>query len=308
MLDMNVDQIKIQLDAYIAKHGPWTAHPIKLAEGIDTMGASVNANQVLYLHRILQSVADLARKPLNALRILDLGALEGQFAIEFALQGASVVAVEGRKSNCDRIRFAADLLGLKNLDIIESDVRVINKKVIGSFDVVLCLGLYYHIDKESILPFSRLLFELTENLCVIDTHIAFNGRHDLEGYKGDLYWENQPESSDQQVEENNWSCLSRLPSFFFTDASFRNLISDLGFSSLHVSENPYYRIMSDRRTFIAVKGQSVSLKTYETPSPVHHPNEACRVVVEPINSPDENKMDQLEQKRPASFFNRWWSR
>ena len=44
--------------------------------------------------RVIQAVADLARRPLRDLRILDLACLSGYFAIEFATHGAQVVGID----------------------------------------------------------------------------------------------------------------------------------------------------------------------------------------------------------------------
>src|SRR5208283_4911140 len=56
-------------------------------------------------------------------RLLDLACLEGLFAIEFA-----------RK-----------VLGLSNCRLIKGDVRSISAEL-GSFDVILCAGILYHLD------------------------------------------------------------------------------------------------------------------------------------------------------------------
>jgi predicted RNA methylase len=45
--------------------------------------------------RINQIVADLSKKPISESRILDLACWEGDFAAEFAMRGANVVATEG---------------------------------------------------------------------------------------------------------------------------------------------------------------------------------------------------------------------
>jgi 2-polyprenyl-3-methyl-5-hydroxy-6-metoxy-1,4-benzoquinol methylase len=39
---------------------------------------------------VVQLVADLAHEPIERLRVLDLGAFEGLFAVELARQGATV--------------------------------------------------------------------------------------------------------------------------------------------------------------------------------------------------------------------------
>ena len=56
------------------------------------------------LARIVQMVSDSAREPLSELRILDLASLEGRFSAEFALRGAEVLGIEGRRTNIDAQR------------------------------------------------------------------------------------------------------------------------------------------------------------------------------------------------------------
>lgn len=274
------------LSEFVAKNGPWTAHPITLAPGISTIQDGVNENHLLYLARIVQAARDLVG-PLKQVRVLDLGALEGGFAIEFAMHGAESVAVEGRSINCERIRFAKESLGLRNLKVIEADVRSLKSSELGTFDVVLCLGLFYHIDRASILPFTKTLFEMTRGICIIDTHVSLFGRHSLthggSTYSGDLFFEHAETASDEEVQRNNWASLGREPSFFFTEPSFCNLMQDVGFSSLMSVKNPYYRTMLDRSTFVAVKGAAVPLLSHSLSGQAQHPEQPCLSVVEPIN-------------------------
>lgn len=274
------------LAEFVAKNGPWTAHPIQLAPGVATISEGVNENQLLYLARVVQAVRDLAG-PIDQLRVLDLGALEGGFAIELAMQGAQCVVVEGRQVNCDRIRFATEALGLKSVEIVQADVRTLDVARLGTFDVVLCLGLFYHIDRSSILPFARLLHALTKRVCIIDTHVAFFDRHTLTDggstYTGDLFVEHAPDATEAQLLANNWASLGRDPSFFFTEPSFCNLMQDLGFSSLVTVQNPYYRTMMDRRTFAAIKGTPTPLRSHPLQESGRHPEQGSRAVVEPLN-------------------------
>src|SRR6185312_9184851 len=85
-------------DQIASQHGEWTAHDIRLAEGVSTRLGHGDHHR---LRRCLQLAADLTGRPLDALRVLDLGALEGQYAIEFALHGAEAVAIEGRNANIE---------------------------------------------------------------------------------------------------------------------------------------------------------------------------------------------------------------
>jgi 2-polyprenyl-3-methyl-5-hydroxy-6-metoxy-1,4-benzoquinol methylase len=90
----------------------------------------------LRVRRITQVMADFPRKPWTDLRVLDLGSLEGQFAMEFALKGAQVVAIEGREENNVKARAAAASKGLKNIQFVTDDVRNLSREHFGQYDVV----------------------------------------------------------------------------------------------------------------------------------------------------------------------------
>jgi 2-polyprenyl-3-methyl-5-hydroxy-6-metoxy-1,4-benzoquinol methylase len=77
----------------------------------------------VHLQRIIQVVSDITNQPLDTLRVLDLGCLEGLYGIEFAQHGAEVIAIEGREANIEKARFAKDILGLYNITFVQDDVR-----------------------------------------------------------------------------------------------------------------------------------------------------------------------------------------
>ncbi|MFL5845482.1 MAG: class I SAM-dependent methyltransferase [Solirubrobacteraceae bacterium] len=261
---------------------------MELAPGVCTVAPPLE-NELLYRRRVLQAVADVTDRPLRELRVLDLGALEGGFAIEFAMHGAEVVAVEGRKGNCERIAFAAEVLGLDNLATHQQDVRAVTVDELGTFDVVLCLGLLYHLDAESVLPFLRNLAALTTKACVIDTHVALYDRMTItdEGrtYAGDLFVEHPEGATQRQIDESWWASLDTTPSFFFTEPSLLNALQDVGYSSVHRCEVPYYQIMFDRRTLICLRRERVALRSWSGHVDVAptRPPVGSRDVVEPIN-------------------------
>src|SRR5579871_6135865 len=136
---MIADEIKRKKSAIETKHGPWTAYNIDLGHGIQTAPHLSCAH--LRLRRVVQTVADHAAKPWDQLRILDLASLEGIFALEFASHGARVVAIEGREANNARAQFAAEALGLSNVEFVTDDVRNLSERKYGRFDVVLCSGI-----------------------------------------------------------------------------------------------------------------------------------------------------------------------
>src|SRR5687768_3012721 len=71
MMSANLQQV-------VAEHGPWTAMAIKLADGSYTRAPAVDHR----LGRLVQMALDLSGKPLSAARVVDLGCLEGHYAIE----------------------------------------------------------------------------------------------------------------------------------------------------------------------------------------------------------------------------------
>ena len=64
-----------------------------------------------------------------------------------------MVAIEGREANAAKARVAAEVLGLERLEIRVEDVRELSAERHGTFDVVLCLGLLYHLDADDLFPF-----------------------------------------------------------------------------------------------------------------------------------------------------------
>jgi 2-polyprenyl-3-methyl-5-hydroxy-6-metoxy-1,4-benzoquinol methylase len=167
------EAIRARRDDVAARYGDWTSHDVALADGLSTRPGSGDPARV---RRCLQLAVDMLHRPVEQLRVLDLGALEGQFAIEFALHGAEVVAIEGRRANVEKAALARDVLGLERLELREEDVRGLDRERHGAFDVVLCLGLLYHLDGDDVFAFIDRLAEVCTGLLILDTHVALKGR------------------------------------------------------------------------------------------------------------------------------------
>lgn len=245
--------------ALIERHGPWTAANIDLGGGVYTIGADVPTIHSAML-RFGQLFEDLAGRPLATLRILDLACLEGEYAIEFARQGAQVVGIEGRAANIEKARFAKDLLGLANLQLIHGDVRTLSRERHGAFDAVLCSGILYHLDAPDVAAFVDRIGEVCERCLVLDTHVSFRARESF-GHRGHTYWgsrfvEHHKAATAQERESSSWASLDNTTSFWFTRPSLLNALQAAGFTSVSECHSPPQpRKSGDRVTFVAIKGR-----------------------------------------------------
>jgi 2-polyprenyl-3-methyl-5-hydroxy-6-metoxy-1,4-benzoquinol methylase len=162
-------QVQLQRNELIKRYGPWTAHCIHLADNIYTFDYPHKDSR---LRRILQIAADIVTERLDKVRVLDLACLEAQFGIEFALHGANVVGIEGRDVNVAKGQFAKEILSLDNFRLVQDDVRHLSRERYGTFDVILCLGILYHLDAPDVMDFVENIFETCTRLAVIDTHFS----------------------------------------------------------------------------------------------------------------------------------------
>lgn len=126
----------------------------------------------------------------DARTILELGSLEGghSFALAALPQVERVVALEGRQASLARASFVQELLGRDNVSFVRADLQQTDLSQFGSFDVVVCLGLLYHLPEpwrlvEQIARVSRSLFLWTHYAA---PRKAKKTRH---GYRGRTYRE-----------------------------------------------------------------------------------------------------------------------
>lgn len=240
-------------DEVVERFGPWTAYNIHLGDGVYTIASGVCGMAEQRVERVAQLVGDFARCPLHELRVLDLGAYEGGFAVELARRGAEVVAIEGREPHVEKARFAAEVLGLDRLDVRHGDVRALDHDELGSFDVVLCLGVLYHLEAPDVVRVTRKLARLCSGFAVIETQVGLRGRTKVvdagREYRGFSYSEDitQPGAS-----------LDNLQSFWPTRASLFNLLADAGFTSVAECSIPVITTLDayrDHVTLVAIAGE-----------------------------------------------------
>jgi SAM-dependent methyltransferase len=257
--------VREELQRVVGQYGGWTDHNIKVAPDIYTIDRRPVSPK---LRRIVQIVSDLSGKELSGLRVLDLGCLEGGYAIEFAMHGAEVVAVEGREANIAKARVVKTLLHLDNLTLHHDDVRNLSLETWGSFDVVLCLGVFYHIDAPALFCFAERIATVCTRLAVFDTEVSVRAcrsyKHRDRVYSGRDVIEHDPRSSPEERLQELWGSLDNQTSTWLTKPSLLNLLHICGFSSVYECNVPIEpRKRDDRLTIVAIKSQLVTIKSVD---------------------------------------------
>lgn len=225
------------------------------------------AENAVRVRRVMQLTADLARRPWSDLRILDLACGEGVFAIEAALRGASVVAIDGRTERMQHGEAAARRIGLENVTFIQDDVRLVTPERLGRFDVVYVLGLLYHLDAPDVFRFLDAVRELCTGFAIVDTHVSRRAEsaaiHDGRSYEGRSYQEHAAGDAPEVVRSHLRASLDNAESFWFTRPALYRALHEAGFTSVlecHVPFAPFTG--EDRATFVAAVGGGVRVAAY----------------------------------------------
>jgi len=152
-----------ELARRVAEFDWW--HRIDLGDGLVTPGHD-------------DSPAKLARlglpDDLTGQRVLDIGAWDGFFSFEAERRGAHVVAMDGpawqRGTLSGRACFdlAHETLGSR-VEAVPLDVMELSAEELGSFDLVLCLGVLHHLRD----PWGALghIADVTRDRLIIETHV-----------------------------------------------------------------------------------------------------------------------------------------
>ncbi len=279
------------------EHGAWTAMSIHLGDNRYTRMPPVADWR---LRRFVQLVADLLGKPISQARVLDLACLEGHYAIEFALHGAEVTALEIRDDNIAKARYAKEQMGLHKLTLVQDDVRNISVEKYGHFDVIICAGLIYHLDVPDVFAFTERMAEMCTRLTIIESQMSLQD-HDRVEYKGQPYWglwyqEHAPDATPEEKAADSWASIDNTRSFWFTPASMCNLVAQAGFSSCFECHNPVIpNVADDRRTYVAIKGTRQQVHS----SP---PTDALQHVPRPEHNPTPLNSIHLQHNAAFRFF------
>lgn len=208
--------------------------------------------------QMLQSCLDeRLGSAVDGLSAIDLASHQGWFAYQMANKGFSrVLGIDARESHVSDSTLIRDIYGLENLSFEQADVHEQVAGQRGQFDVVLMLGLLYHL--ENPVGALRTCRELCKNICLIETQIVpgMNGYVDYGSYqyvrplKGSFGIIDETEETHGPEASITGVCL--VPSL---DALLW-LLRKVGFSDVAVlppPENAYEQLRYHKRVMVAAQ-------------------------------------------------------
>lgn len=254
---------------------PWTSHNIRLAPDVTTLpGQPDFLESDARLGSIVRAVSLAFGGRLESLRAADLACLEGGFALALAQRGMQVLGIEARQANLDKALLLEEHFGLPNLAFRRDDVKNFTRERYGTFDLVLALGILYHLDRP--VGWLRQVSELTRGMLVVESHYAPADDASLalldprlhrlgplepieergEVYEGRWFFEYE---ADDDPEGKLWSSYSNDRSFWLTKESLVRALRAGGFDLIweqHDYSGASYReqnLTYARGLFCAVK-------------------------------------------------------
>jgi tRNA (mo5U34)-methyltransferase len=191
----------------------------------------------------------------SALSALDLASHQGWFSVNMARSGfSSVLGIDARQSHVDDSSLISNIYGMDHLSFQQGDIHDLKSDELGKFDVVLMLGLLYHL--ENPVGALRTCRDLCKDLCIIETQIvpgmtgfvdygSYQYVRPLKGSFGII-----DEMDDTHGPEASVTGISLVPSL---DALMW-LLEKVGFSSATVIEPPedaYEQLRYHKRVMVA---------------------------------------------------------
>jgi hypothetical protein len=115
---------------------------------------------------------------------IDIACHQGWFSTKLAeWQADDVLAVDARAEHVADTTLIRDALNLSTLRVVQSDVHALDPAALGRFDLVLMLGLIYHL--ENPVGALRQARALTRGVCVVETQVVpgLSGMVDYGSYR-----------------------------------------------------------------------------------------------------------------------------
>jgi SAM-dependent methyltransferase len=244
---------------------------IVLADGSWTRPDKAPFEQLGQMKAALRTVAALFpdREP-SSVSLVDLGCLEGGYTFGFARAGYPALGLEARQLNYAKCEWIRKRAGLDNVSFVRDDAR--NLPNYGTFDVVYCSGLLYHLDDPA--EFLDMLARCTRRALILHTHyttpdmsddtLARLGQFSPEVVHkvtpGRWYKEYEPWATSAEIEANVWASWGNDRSFWMDRRHLLQTLRDVGFDAVYEQLDFLDNVVTDnfiqdnsRSMFVAVK-------------------------------------------------------
>ena len=191
-------------------------------------------------------LVDLLGGSLAGKRVLDLGCNQGFWSLAAIENGCDyVLGIEGRQTYIDQANFVFDVKGINQarynfrcgniFDLLNEDI--------GKFDIVLCLGLMYHISKHMTLL--ERISAMNPDLLVIDTYLSLMKTSVLQIHKESLDIPVNAIDYELVMRPTKTALLDMVHQFNYNTVVLRPSFSD------YAGLSPYKK--GSRRAFICAK-------------------------------------------------------
>jgi 2-polyprenyl-3-methyl-5-hydroxy-6-metoxy-1,4-benzoquinol methylase len=212
--------------------GTFTAHNIRLDDGSFTKPELSYQMDDLPLLKFSKQLLRFAfPSGVAGKRIVDLGCLEGGYAVSFAREGLHTLGIDVRQTNLVNCQYVKQATNLPNLEFVCDDVSNLEKY--GKFDAIFCCGILYHLEEPR--KFLEQMSRTCERVLIIDTHVAAEKRNrklrlskitQNEGLTGRWY----PELPNERVRrEEKWSSWNNPRSFWPMKRDLVEALRQIGF-------------------------------------------------------------------------------
>lgn len=272
----------------------FTAHNILLSDGTKTMGDGHILFSESELWKSIVKTLDLffpgSKEERKKVKVVDLGSLEGGYAVELAKLGFDTLGIEAREENVAKCNHVKESLNLSNLKFVKDDAR--NVANYGNFDIVLCYGLLYHLNDP--INFIKTMSSCNSKLMLLHTHFAperdiryglgflntyfiapiqkrtkileFTKNWRLsaitrnEGYRGRWLKEYNRNASKKKIEKLLWSSYNNDQSFWLCKKDLTTALHEAGYDSVFEQFNYTGDIIPHNNNYHYKRGMFVALK------------------------------------------------
>jgi len=184
---------------------PYWWHHVDVGDGVVTPGHQGHPQSTIDKLNRIDLPEDLTGKT-----VLDIGCADGFFSFECERRGAKrVVALDHKGHNCEKGFKVLHTIFQSKVEYVEADFLDIDPQSLGTFDIVLFLGILYHLRY----PVKALdiLRGLTKGSTIIETHYLPDSTEKV------IHYHHPLNSSDHCTWQISQPCLEDL----FTIAGFK---------------------------------------------------------------------------------------